>query len=165
MDSRWYGPDRDHAIRVVHHMPGRLRLRVPARAQEMVADALRSAPGIRSASWSPRTGRFLILYDPEHTTAQDILDPLRELGDLAETGSPQREREPTVGAAVVGTVSEIDHRVRRSTRGMLALGTLVPTALALWAVAEIFRGRVGPLRWTSALWYAHGLFRDYSRPS
>ena len=47
------------------------------------------------------------------------------------------------------------------TRGAVGLGGLVPSALILWAVAEVVRGRVRPLAWSSALWYAYGLFRDY----
>src|SRR5438309_629317 len=56
---------------------------------------------------------------------------------------------------------DLDHRVRRVTRGVVGLGGLVPSALILWAVAEVVRGRVRPLAWSSALWYAYGLFRDY----
>jgi len=160
----------DDALRVVHQIRGRLRLRVPKRARQMVTDALRSEPGIGSATWSPRTGRLLILYDPELTTGNDIVDGLRDLPGLAEAGSrreeaPRPEREPTVASAVTGTVSELDQRVRQSSRGTLGLGTLIPTTLALWAVTEMVRGRVGPLGWSSALWYAHGLFRDYNPPA
>jgi hypothetical protein len=41
----------------------------------------------------------------------------------------------------------------------------VPLALTIWAGREILRGHAAPLAWSSALWYAHGLFRDYSVPS
>jgi len=57
---------------------------------------------------------------------------------------------------------DLDHRVRRVTRGVVGLGGLMPTLLVFWAVGEVVRGRVRPLAWTSALWYAHGLFRDYA---
>jgi hypothetical protein len=66
---------------------------------------------------------------------------------------------------VIGTASDLDRGVRLTTRGLLGLGGLVPVALALWAVAEIARGRMAPLAWSTALWYAHGLFRDYNAPS
>ena len=33
-----------------------------------------------------------------------------------------------------------------------------------WALIEVVRGRTGPLAWSTALWYAHGLYRDYSLP-
>jgi hypothetical protein len=46
----------------------------------------------------------------------------------------------------------------------MGLGGLLPLALGGWAVAELVRGRTGPLAWSTALWYAHGLYRDYSIP-
>ena len=38
-------------------------------------------------------------------------------------------------------------------------------SLTLWAARELLRGRTAPLAWSSALWYAHGLFRDYALPT
>jgi Heavy metal associated domain 2 len=170
MDSHWDAPDQDRVIRVVHHVRGRLRVRAPASAGETLSNALRSAPGIRSAVWSPRTRSLLVLYDAESTTVQAIVDALRDRADLGETAAPWeegplREQPPTVAEAVVGTVSELDQRVRRSTAGMLGVRTLIPAALTLWAVSEIMRGRVAPVPWSAALWYAHGLFRDYNPPA
>src|SRR5262249_4775158 len=149
-------------------IPGRLRLRVPSDAGESFADTLRAAPGVRSVVWSPRTRGLLVLFDPDSTSAPAILEVLGERAGFddapAQRGEGQPHEAPAVTAAVVGTVSEIDRRVRRSTAGALGLGTLVPAALALWAAGEIARGRVVPLSWSSALWYAHGLFRDYNSP-
>jgi hypothetical protein len=38
---------------------------------------------------------------------------------------------------------------------------LLSIALLFWAARQLLRGPVTALSWTSALWYAHGLFRDY----
>ncbi|MGH7348907.1 MAG: hypothetical protein ACREI6_02745, partial [Candidatus Rokuibacteriota bacterium] len=59
----------------------------------------------------------------------------------------------------------LDDRVQRVTRGTVGLGGLLPLALMSWALIEIVRGRTGPLAWSTALWYAHGLYRDYSLPA
>jgi hypothetical protein len=59
---------------------------------------------------------------------------------------------------------EIDERVRHASRGLVGLGGLLPVALTAWAIAELARGRAAPLAWSSALWYAHGLYRDYQEP-
>jgi hypothetical protein len=72
-----------------------------------------------------------------------------------------RGPRPTLAAAVNDVVEAIDTRVSRATGGTARLGIVVSAGLALWAVSEIVRGRTGPLAWSSALWYAHGLFRDY----
>jgi hypothetical protein len=55
--------------------------------------------------------------------------------------------------------------VRQVSRGTLGLATLLPAALIGWALVEVLRGRTGPLTWSTALWYAHGLYRDYSLPT
>ena len=60
---------------------------------------------------------------------------------------------------------EVDQRVQSATRGLIGLGGLFPVALTAWAVAEVVRGRVAPLAWSSALWYAHGLFRNDQLPA
>jgi hypothetical protein len=59
-------------------------------------------------------------------------------------------------------VSTLNARVARATGGRLDLAVLVPMALTAWAVRELLRAHVAPLAWSSALWYAHGLFRDYT---
>ena len=68
-----------------------------------------------------------------------------------------------VAAAASSVFAEVNARVTRATGGLLTLGTLVPLALTVWAGREILRGRTAPLAWSSALWYAHAVFRDYNR--
>jgi hypothetical protein len=81
-------------------------------------------------------------------------------------GPPRDGVADEPGAALAAGLAEagrvLDDRVQRATRGTVGLAGLLPLALAGWAVAELVRGRTGPLAWSSALWYAHGLYRDYS---
>ena len=70
-----------------------------------------------------------------------------------------------LGTAVAGAAGEIDRRLRAATRDAVGLGSLVPVALTVWAARELLLGRAAPLAWSSALWYAHGLFRDYNTPA
>jgi hypothetical protein len=65
---------------------------------------------------------------------------------------------------VAQSVSELNAGVGRVTGGVLDLRTLLPLALAAWGLGEIVRGRAGAMAWSTALWYAHGLFRDYNLP-
>lgn len=150
-------------IHVVHDIPGRLRLRLPRFARvEGLREAVASQPGVTEYTWSPRTGSILLRYRPETATAAGLVESVARHTGLEgppETG-PDRAR-PGV-AAVFG---ELDRRVRRVTGDRSGLGGLVPLALTVWAVSEIVRGRVAPLPWSSALWYAHGLFRDYNLTS
>ena len=68
-------------------------------------------------------------------------------------------------AAVTSLAQDVNARVTRASGGLVTLGALVPLALTVWAAGEVLRGRTGPLAWSTALWYAHGLFRDYNPSS
>jgi hypothetical protein len=152
-------------VSVVHQVRGRLRVRVPpaARVDGLVESVLAMA-GVRAASWSPRTRGLLVLHDDADTAA--ILETIaRHAGveQFADRSSPAANATtPTLSAATSAVVGQIDARVGQVTRGLLTLGSLVPLALTVWAGREILRGRAAPLAWSSALWYAHGLFRDYT---
>jgi hypothetical protein len=156
-------------VSVVHQVRGRLRVRVPSTARvEGLVEAVLGMPGVRAASWSPRTRGLLVLHDDADTEA--ILDTIarhagvERFGDASPAAAAAGTR-PTLAATTTAVFSEMNARVSRATGGLLTLGVLVPLALTLWAGREILRGRTAPLAWSTALWYAHGLFRDYNVPS
>src|SRR6267143_1989628 len=157
------------ALRVAHDIPGRLRLRVPVGVSvEGLIDAVAAQPGVQACTWSPRTRSLLVVYRPDGASAAAILETVAHHTSLTvalDGESPEASKPAEAGDALARGVRDaardLDHRVRRVTRGVVGLGGLVPSALILWAAAEVARGRVRPLAWTSALWYAHGLFRDY----
>lgn len=160
-------------LRVVHSTPGRLRIRVPpAVAAGDLAAAVLGEPGVVGSRWSVRTRSLLVLYRPDAVDADALTDTVARLtGTRREPASNGPEPEPVSagpGATLTGglrdTVRVLDQRVQRATRGALGLGSLLPVALIGWALFEVVRGRTGPLAWSSALWYAHGLYRDYSLP-
>jgi hypothetical protein len=152
-------------LTVVHRVPGRLRVRIPPAARtEGLVDAILALPGVRAASWSPRTRGLLVLHD---TDAGTIVDRIADHAgvDATTPGSPVTGARPTLAAAVTSVFSEADARVTRASGGLVTLGALVPLALTVWAAREMLRGRTAPLAWSTALWYAHGLFRDYNPSS
>jgi hypothetical protein len=155
-------------------IPGRLRLRLPPRTPtEDLQQAVAGAPGVTRCTWSPRTRSLLVLYDPTPRTREAIADAIAQASGLAApiegpalSPGAARRRKPGVALAtgVWQLFGEIDDGVQRATRGVVTLGGLLPVALTAWALAEMVRGRAAPLAWSSALWYAHGLFRDYQGP-
>ena len=163
--SEW--ADAPRAVRIVHDIPGRLRLRLPPGAAttglQGVIDGLN---GAQSSVWSPRTRSLLIRYDPGVLTPAEIARAVAEHADLdppapsAEPGSA--EGRGPVAAAIVDTFNGVTERVARRTGGRLDLPMVISVGLVLWAGRQLVRGPVTALSWTSALWYAHGLFRDYS---
>lgn len=155
------------AIRIAHDIPGRLRVKLPpGPSADGPTAALERLNGVHSAVWSPRTRSLLIRYDPSLVTSAEITRTIAEETDLEEPVSssrsePEDERRPVVGA-VLDVFNTLNERVGRRTRGRLNLGLLVATGLVLWSGRQLLRGPVTSLSWTSALWYAHGLFRDYA---
>jgi len=157
--------DAPRAIRVVHDIPGRLRLRLPPGAtgaglQELV-DGL---DGALSAVWSPRTRSLLVRYDASVLTPGAIAQAVAERADLdlPAAGDNVREAGRAPVASAVGAVfGHLNERIAFRTHGRINLPMLMSVGLALWAGRQLLRGPVTSLSWTSALWYAHGLFRDY----
>jgi hypothetical protein len=161
--------DAPRAIRIVHDIPGRMRLRLPPGAStaglQAVIDGLN---GAQSSVWSPRTRSLLIRYDPGVLTPAEIVRAVAEHADVdppaSSADSRAEEGRAPVATAIVGTFTSLNERVTQRTRGRLDLGMLVSVGLVLWAGRQLLRGPVTSLSWTSALWYAHGVFRDYTAP-
>lgn len=157
---------------IVHDIPGRLRLRLPTAAttDDLPAGMLKET-GVTGCRWSARTRSLLVLYRPEAADATTLADAVaRQTGTERGPGPAGLASSPLeAGAALTVGLRDaaqvLDERVQRVTRGTLGLGSLVPLALMGWALTEVVRGRTGPLAWSSALWYAHGLYRDYSMPA
>ena len=87
------GPFRNWLLRpqIVHRLPGRLRLRVPAirqidQAQQEWAfvwrDLLDGTGEIESVEVNPTTGSVLIRYDPDRLTEAELLAFLRGVNRL-----------------------------------------------------------------------------------
>ena len=159
------------SLRILHRIPGRLRLLVPDRADPReVVTALEGQRGFLSWRWNQRTRSLLLLYDAQATSSEALLEIVagRLGGADVEHGLPPATTPagpPALAVAVSQGLAELDARVASTTRGLVDLRLLFPLGLFAWAILELSRGAVGPLAWSSALWYAHGLFRDYNLPN
>jgi hypothetical protein len=157
-------------LQLVHASAGRLRLRLPAATVDP-SEAIRAEPGVVGCRFSPRTRSLLILYRHDAADVAALTDVVARLTG-ARLAAVRRglEPEPVTGepgaalsAGLRDAVRTVDQGVQRASRGALGLGSLVPLALIGWAVYELARGRRSTLAWSTALWYAHGLYRDYAR--
>ncbi len=161
-------------LRVLHDIPGRLRVALPDRVDPAsVLESLRELNGVTLTRWSPRTRSLVVLYDPAATTPhalRETIDANVEEPELIGAADETSQRIPAerpavrLAAAIRQTTSELDAGIASATGGWLDLKLLLPLALLGWAARELIRGQAGPLAWSSALWYAHGLFRDYNIP-
>jgi hypothetical protein len=152
-------------LAILHDIPGRLRIRLPAGARtEGVVDAVTRLRGVAGCRWSPRTRSLLAFYRPGDVAVEDLVESIASHADvdLAPRHSAADNGRTPVAGAVIETVGALNRRFVRATGGALSLGLLVPLALTLWALRDATRGPMRPLPWSTALWYAHGLFRDYN---
>jgi Heavy metal associated domain 2 len=153
---------------ILHRIPGRLRLRLPDPADPReVVTALEGQGGFLSWRWNHRTRSLLLLYDTQATSSEAVLEIVADRLDgldieQAPPSAPAAAKPSALAVAVSQGLAELDSRVTNATRGLLDLRFLFPLALFAWAARELGRGAVAPLAWSSALWYAHGLFRDYN---
>src|SRR5262249_13855420 len=85
-------------------------------------------------------------------------------GPLATPPGTHSTNPGRLASAVRQSANELDRSLLGATGGVLDLRFTVPLVLFGWAVLEVARGRRAPLAWSTALWYAHGLFRDYNLP-
>jgi Heavy metal associated domain 2 len=152
------------ALTVVHALPGRVRLRVPARADdEGLAQAVSALDGVAGCTWTPRTRSLLVRYEPAVIDTATIAERVAaHTGVATPARDPERAPVPPFAELVPSLFARVNERLARATRGTVDLATGVPLALVAWAAIELLRGRTAPLAWSSALWYAHGLFRDYN---
>jgi heavy-metal-associated domain-containing protein len=77
----------------IHHVPGRLRIRVPAvkRSSENAAllqGLLQAVPGVSAAEPNLTTGSIVVRYDPQSTNAALILAVLADRGYFQPIASP-----------------------------------------------------------------------------
>src|SRR5262245_14289717 len=115
-------------LEVVHHIPGRVRLRIPATANAArLSDAVSALPGVRSAVWSPLTRGLLVLYDPERADEAAIVAAIADHAHV-EIASPDQApgngHRPTVAGTVTSLFSAVDARVTGATGGAVTLGVL-----------------------------------------
>jgi len=153
------------ALAVAHAMPGRIRLRLPVPAQTSdLVEVVSATAGVTDCAWNERTRGLLVHYRPEETTSGAIIEAIVAHAGVAapdHDGAADGAQTP-VAEVITSTVTQLNGRVVRATGGRLDLGVLVPLALGAWAFRQVLRPQAAPLSWSSALWYAHGLFRDYA---
>ena len=109
-------------LEVVHHIPGRLRVRVPpaVRATDL-SDAAAALPGVTSVSWSPRTRGLLVLYDRERADESAIVAALAQHAQVEVTRPTHpgaNGQRPTLAAIVASLFGEVDAREHEDDVGV-----------------------------------------------
>ncbi len=165
-------------LKVVHALPGRVRLRVakvkgnPALARQAQEKLVR-VPGIRQVEAKPGTGSLLIHYDGDRLFSPDSLEILSEtlgelfpeievlslaagLASLAE--SPGAGTGPPIVAGLTGSLQAANAQLAKLTGG-LDLKLLAPLALVLFGLRRLWAAEtVAFPSWSDYLWFGFASF-------
>jgi hypothetical protein len=140
--------------RVVHRMPGRVRLRIREKRHDRgffttLTEAIAQQPGVRRATANPQTGSVLIEHDGE-------FDPI--LAQLKGQDILLVEAEPT-GSATANAVRNLrlnafrlDLGLRHITGKEADLRSSIILLLAFLTIIQALRGQILPPAITVA-WY------------
>lgn len=168
-------------IRVVHAMPGRVRLKVdkvkgdPAFAHQAQAK-LAQMPGIKKVEAHPLTGSVLVHYDAAALLADGALAALTDgfselfpeigagaltlgldsmIGHLAAGGAGECPRTATT---LIGSLSAINDKVAQVTGG-LDLKLLIPMTLLFLGARSLWTAKKAPVpAWYDFLWFGFSSF-------
>lgn len=100
------------ALAVVHHLPGRLRLRSAAlkgnvRSIERCRIQLGLINGVISAEPNPHTGSFLLKYDPAVIPANKIAEALAACGIIVSQTSEDIDGQPRSSDAILSILKRL----------------------------------------------------------
>ena len=166
---------------VHHHIPGRLRLRVPgAKGEEdalrEISSAIARAPGINQVEYNPVTGSILIQYSPEQyrniQTLESSLNasaaPLVVNNSYpAHNEPPQRHRISGRSAAarkVDSFFKQIDREIRIATDNEVDLKFILPFGVAVLGLLALRHSSTTPL-WLTLLIFAFNSFLGLHAPT
>jgi hypothetical protein len=157
---------------VVHHIPGRMRIRAPflkgaVAYSQQINELLAPIEGVEQVDFSPITGSVLLHYDPE--SFEQFTDRVTEhvqqtlgvklLG--AKTNGAGESRQHTIATPVIGDtkltreISSFFNRANDQIKGAadnnFDLKGLVPIGLALYALSKVGSAATTPLWVTLAI--------------
>lgn len=141
---------------VVHHIPGRVRLRVPSRRRQPaffqdVKKRLEGLDSVSSVSVNPTSGSVLIRYEGE---IEQVLAQAATVGlvELLEVTTDLPMLEP-IAEQLINRLGDIDQTLSKRTQGVLDGRSALLAGFLVAAIVQAFRGSLfGPS--VPLLWYA-----------
>jgi hypothetical protein len=159
------GRERE-ALVIVHHHPGRIRVRAETfrygtAAIDLVRAKLEALPGILRVTHSARSGSMLVEYEPGHAEPDAILGGIAEAAglDRAIDEREARRRDPGPGLVAVEVVKELNAITHELTGWRADLRVMVPTALVGLAAVSFAVSKEPRLpRWDNLLYWSYNIF-------
>jgi hypothetical protein len=156
-------------LELVHHHPGRLRVRAEAFRDEADGPSpLRAATlaidGVTRVDHNPRTGSVLVEYEPGVAEPDHILVEIARAAGLAPVAEDALRRARSPSLVAVGVVQELNAVVGELTGQKADLRSLVPAGLAALSAYSWAFGKEPRLpRWDNLLWWSYSVFMNHHR--
>lgn len=156
------------ALSLIHHHPGRIRLRADAfRAGDAAGRAraaLEAMPGITRVTHNAHTGSLLIEYQPGLADSEAILERVAAATglDVPDEDAREQRREPAIVA--IDTARELNDIVHEVTGYRADLRAIVPAGLAaLAAYSFVASDHEKMPRWDNLLYWSYNIFSQLHR--
>ena len=164
-----------HPAHVMHHIPGRMRVKVPHakgnyQLLQQIEQSISPLPGITRVDISPATGSVLVHYDPDqhadfnnhlaaHAGRAELfaLQPpeLTEVDGIAANIEADAEilaQHSETARSIVHFMKQLNKRIKLATDNTVDLNVLIPLGLAIYTFLEIGSEVATPL------WVTLGIF-------
>jgi hypothetical protein len=155
--------------RVVHSLPGRVRLRLErgeGTTVEPLLARLREQQGVRSARFNPVSGSIVVEYNPAAVTETALLSGLPVATPTVATSTVATSDVAPSASPIAHTLTtawwNADTLLARATSGWIDLRTFIPLALALLALRQIARGGFEAASWHTLLWYSYNIMYHFN---
>jgi hypothetical protein len=157
-------------LELVHHHPGRLRLRADAlignglgkNVADRVRNILEGSTGVRHVRHNARTGSLLVEYDPGLVDANALVLKIANAAGLGEPLSPREARRMRRGPAraAIDIAREMNALTYELTGWRSDLRFIAPVALAGAAAYSLVRNEPNSRlpKWDTLLWYSYNVF-------
>jgi hypothetical protein len=166
---------------VYHHLPGRLRLRIPAAKGEAaelreLSSAIARAPGINQVEYNPITGSILVQYSPQQYKSLRSLESSFSASAVpiavnnshpAHPDSRPRHqlRGRSISARKVDSFfKQVDHEIRMATDNEVDLKFILPFGVAVLGLLALRYSSATPL-WLTLLIFAFNSFLGLHAPT
>jgi hypothetical protein len=157
------------SLELVHHHPGRLRVRADAFRQrpavvDTVREAIEALPGITRFTHTQRTGSLLVEYEPGFIEPDQIVEQIADSAELERPRSDVVAQHRAPAVVAVGAARELNALSMELTGSQIDLRVLVPTALAALGAYSFVYGKDARLpRWDNLLYWSYNIFVSLHR--
>lgn len=156
--------EEGRVLRLVHHHPGRLRLRSPAFVDSDAAalparEALLSSGAVLDVAHDERTGSLLVVYAPGRIAPDTLAALAAEATGLRLAPAAPDHPERSIGGRIIDAFDKLNTRTLELTGSRVDLRFAVPATLAGLSVVVLVAAKETRVpRWESLAYWSINFF-------